>query len=111
MFKKCNSRGIFPGLVVFLGVFFRKIAKCNSPGVSTVVCFYIIKTDLKGTQRQRQFGQRRQQCTSKIKYLFLVDNNTADIFFLLLKVKYSGGKCRAKQTLTFFQLAFFVQLF
>jgi len=34
--KKCNRSGEFPGLVVFLGVFFRnfdkKIAKCNSPG-------------------------------------------------------------------------------
>jgi len=32
--KKCNSPGEFPGLVVFLAVFFRKfdkkIAKCNS---------------------------------------------------------------------------------
>mgnify|MGYP000024605984 CR=1 FL=1 len=39
--KKRNSPGIFSGLVVFLGVFFRKfvkkIAKCNSPGVSTVL--------------------------------------------------------------------------
>jgi len=39
MTKKCNSQGIFPSLVVFLGVFFRKFAKkakCNSQGVSTV---------------------------------------------------------------------------
>jgi len=41
--KSLNSPGIFPGLVVFLDVFFRKfaknynkIAKCNSPGVSNV---------------------------------------------------------------------------
>ena len=27
MSKKCNSLGIFSGLVVFLGVFFRKFAK------------------------------------------------------------------------------------
>ena len=49
-YKKCQKSvtvwDIFPGLVVFLGVFFlenlqkiaTKIPKCNSPGVSTVYC-------------------------------------------------------------------------
>ena len=40
MSKKCNSLGEFPGIVVFLDIFSRKIdkkiAKCNSQGVTTV---------------------------------------------------------------------------
>jgi len=32
--------GVFQKIVVFLSVFFRKFAKCNSPGENTVLEYY-----------------------------------------------------------------------
>jgi len=38
LYKKCNSPGIFPGLVVFLGVFFSKISKKSQKQSGSEYC-------------------------------------------------------------------------
>ena len=65
IFNKCNSPGIFSGLVVFWAYFFenlKKIATCNRPGVSTVI------------RKKLQPRARKYFVCCPVKYIKMISN-------------------------------------